>query len=123
MRILALSVFFLMTACVTEPVSERKFDVKVTKSGGEAKIWVFKPDGSRQCGEAKASLSVSDATQELKDLGIMVFQAQNGTDGMMHSTVCGGPTGRVIQAQIARADLAKAQGKGYRPLPGAPAEN
>ena len=108
LAILALS----LTACTSaEQQPEKKWDVKVKTSGGEAKVWVAKLDGSIQCEKNADALTPSTASQELKSAGIMVYQGRTGHDGMMRTAVCGADTGRTVELEIARADLPKAQAK------------
>ena len=105
---------FLLVACAgAEQQPEKKWNVKVSTQG-EARIWVSKPDGSKQCGEAPAELTPEVAAKEVKSGGIMVFQFRNGHDGMMHPTMCGAPTGTTVELEITRSDLPKVQALGYR---------
>lgn len=105
---------FALVGCAAEQKQpEKKWEVKVTK-GSEPKTWVSKTDGSRQCEKDSATLKPESAMQELKNAGVMVYQARNGHDGMMHTTVCGASTGGTIDVEISRVDLPKAQSLGYR---------
>jgi hypothetical protein len=114
-RILGLLALAL-TACASaeqkaEP--EKKWDVKVTTKG-EAKIWVYRLDGSVQCEENSEVLTPAAASQELKRAGVVVFQSRTGHDGMMRIAVCGAPTGNTVELEIAEADLPKAQARGFQ---------
>jgi hypothetical protein len=103
-----------LTACTgAEQQPEKKWDVKVTTKG-EAKVWVFQSDGSKQCAEAPPSLTPSGASKDLMNLGVMVYQGRTGNDGMMRTAVCGSPTGNTVELEIGRVDLPKAEAKGYR---------
>lgn len=105
----------LLAACSgAEQQPEKKWDVKVSTSGGEPKVWVFRPDGSKQCAMEAPSLTPTSASQELKSMGVMVYQGRSGNDGMMRTAVCGSGTGNTVELQIAKIDLPKAQAKGYK---------
>jgi hypothetical protein len=116
-RIMSLGALLLLVACAgAEQKSEKRWEVKVSKQS-EPKVWISKPDGSKQCGEAPASLTPSSASQALKEAGVMVFEGRNSQDGMMHPAVCGAATGNTVELEIFRSDLPKAQAMGFRPLP------
>jgi len=105
-----------LAGCVSEQSQpERQWGVKVSKQS-EPKIWIFKYDGSKQCGQAPASVTPETAARELKEAGIMVFEAKNGNDGMMHPTVCGANTGNTVEVEIFATDLGKAQSRGYKAM-------
>lgn len=115
MKVIAALALILVACSGAEQKPEKKWDVKVTTKG-EPKVWVSKADGSKQCGEEPASLTPEGTAQELKRQGIVVFQFRNGTDGMMHTAVCGAPTGNTVELEVAQADLPKAMAKGFKPL-------
>lgn len=100
-------------ACVTaEQKDETKWEVKAT-TASQQKIWVTKSDGSRQCAGRKGAISPAAAAQQLKQAGVMVFQARAGSDGQMHAQKCGSPTGATVEVEISRIDLRKALGLGF----------
>lgn len=114
--LVALGFLFMMAGCVTEPAQpSRKWEVKVSKAS-DPKVWVYKQDGSKQCGQAPASITPSSAAQELKQLGVMVFQGRNGNDGLMHPAVCGAATGNTVELEIFEADLPKVLARGYKAI-------
>lgn len=117
MRYLAgLGMILVLAGCVSEqPQPDRQWGVKVSKQS-EPKIWVFKYDGSKQCGMEKASLTPESAMNELKQLGVMVFEARNGNDGMMRTAVCGAPTGNTVELEIFATDLGKVQSRGFKAM-------
>jgi len=113
-RVLLLLSFGLAACASAEQQPEKKWDVKVTKSG-EEKVWVAKLDGSIQCEENPKALTPDVATQQLKKAGVMVFQSRSGHDGMMRVAVCGADTGNTVEVEIAKADLPKARAHGFEP--------
>lgn len=116
LSLIALMLSMGLMACATEQKQPNKeWNVKVTTSG-EAKIWVAKADGSRQCEPNSAILTTESATSELRKAGVIVHQSREGNDGMMHTAVCGSATGNTIEVEISRVDIAKAQSAGYRPM-------
>jgi hypothetical protein len=114
--LMRLSVFLcsiLIFGCTTVQPAKKEWEVKVSKEG-EVKVWVWKPDGSQQCGMAPASLTPDLARQELKKAGVMVYEARTGQDGMMHITKCGAATGKTVDVEISKKDGARALSLGYR---------
>lgn len=76
---------------------------------------VYKADGSRQCGQGKAiDLKVMEA--QLTKAGIKILSSAKQPDGMMHTQVCGAPTGTANTYEIAPADLKKAEKLGFSRL-------
>lgn len=116
MKIFAGILLLVMVGCSgAEQQPEKKWDVKVS-TRGEPKIWVFQPDGSKQCAEAPPALTPTSASQDLKLAGVMVYQGRSGNDGMMRTAVCGSGTGNTVELEIAKSDLPKALAKGYQVL-------
>lgn len=77
----------------------------------QARVKVFKYDGSLQCGQGK-QVSLSEMQ---KDLGnIVVFSSENKADGLMHIQACGTPTGKGNVYQIEKSQLDAALKKGFR---------
>lgn len=104
-----------MAACATEkPVEPKKrWDVKAF-TGGVPKTWVWKLDGSKQCVKAKPALNDETALKELKNRGVLTFNARAGNSGRMMTAVCGAYTGRTVEVEIAISDLPKAEEMGYK---------
>jgi hypothetical protein len=102
-----------LVGCTTVQENPRQWNVKVTKSG-ESKIWVYKNDGSKQCGMAPPQFSPDMVASDLRKAGVVVFQTRTGSDGMMRNAVCGADTGDTVDAEIAKTDLKKAQAMGFR---------
>lgn len=77
----------------------------------EKRVFVYKYDGSKQCGAA-AGVPPETMAKELQ--GIKIFSKENKMDGLMHIQVCGAATGRANVFEIKSEDLAKAQAKGFQ---------
>jgi hypothetical protein len=90
-------------------------DMVPTQPGArkESTAKVFKPDGSKQCGEAPG-VELSEMEKQLK--GARVISRQKSTDGKMHMQVCGADTGDINLYEIPTADLAKALKAGFKEL-------
>jgi hypothetical protein len=82
---------------------------------GEQHIEVFKPDGSRQC-ERDTGTPPSRMRAELAAAGILVHSARSASDDMMHTQVCGAPTGRINVFVIDSAALDDARALGFLPF-------
>ena len=98
------------THAVQKP--EKKWTVKTTTESSQ-KIWVTRPDGSKQCAPNKGVASPEQVAGQLQAAGILVFQSRSGTDGQMRIQKCGAPTGRTVDLEISRPDLAKALSLGF----------
>lgn len=75
------------------------------------KVWIFKYDGSKQCGMGKA-ISLEDMKKDLE--GITIYASEKKSDGMMRTQVCGSPTGQTNRYQINKDQLELAQKKGFK---------
>lgn len=90
-----------------------------TNTGGSAvkpaskldRVRVYKPDGSLQCGQGKAT-PLAEMQKELKN--ITVHTSFNKNDGMMRIQVCGAPTGNSNVYEIDRKDLEAAVKAGFK---------
>jgi hypothetical protein len=80
-------------------------------AAAQDRIKVFKYDGSKQCGEAKA-VPLAKMQTELKK--IPVYSSENKPDGLVHMMVCGSNTGSANVYEIDRANLGAAQKAGFR---------
>lgn len=74
-------------------------------------VMVFKPDGSKQCGQGK-KIPLEQMETELK--GIKVYARINKNDGMMRTQVCGSNTGDSNVYQIEKKDLPQALKFGFK---------
>ena len=77
------------------------------------RIWVEIPDGALQC-EPKSGIKPERAKAKLNKKGVVVFQFKQESDGQMHMTLCGTPTGGMLKFEIRARDLKKAQSLGYK---------
>ncbi len=75
------------------------------------RVYVYKADGSLQCGMGK-KIDLKDMAKDLG--GISVFSSENRHDGMMRIQVCGQPTGFCNVYEINQSDLDKAIGLGFK---------
>ena len=115
LRFLAILLCALSLIGCTTVQEKPRWGVKVTKAG-EPKIWIFKPDGSKQCGMAPPQITPDMATAALRKAGVVVFQSRLGNDGMMRAAVCGADTGDTVDVEIAKIDLSKALALGFQQL-------
>lgn len=76
-------------------------------------VFVYKPDGSLQCGQGKA-ISVETMAKELES--IKVVSMRKDTDGMLRPTVCGAATGQINVYEIPFNQLGKALKRGFKEL-------
>lgn len=86
---------------------------------GPAPIEVGRPDGSRQC-EPDSGVPIDAMIATLHDAGVTVHGSRSAHDGLNRIAVCGAPTGRFHLFLIDPADLATAEGLGFRPVPPMP---
>jgi hypothetical protein len=76
-----------------------------------ASVFVYKTDGSKQCGMGE-TISLEAMAEELK--GIKIISQSKKSDGKMYAMVCGGPTGKINVYEILATDLAKASSAGFK---------
>lgn len=79
-----------------------------------ASVWMQKPDGSKMCGFEKG-VEPQKIADQLKSLGISVLRARQGSDGMMHMMVCGGPTGKTVDIEVPEAEVERVKKLGFLP--------
>ncbi|MGE4130055.1 MAG: hypothetical protein AB7F86_00370 [Bdellovibrionales bacterium] len=77
----------------------------------EQKVFVYKYDGSLQCGAGKA-IALDVMAKELA--GIPIYSSNKKQDGLMHIQVCGSNTGMANVYEISAKDLKKAESKGFK---------
>lgn len=117
--ILITSLSFAFIACQsgncrsnrTQSETENKQMDASIATGSQNKIRVFKYDGSKQCGEGQI-ISLSEMQKELA--GVRVYSAENLSDGMIRTQVCGSPTGKANVYEIDDSSLEKAKAKGFK---------
>lgn len=83
---------------------------KIVSDGG-LKIKVYKPDGSKQCGEGKA-IALDVMEKELKN--IKVYSKFKKNDGQIRMQMCGTQTGDSNVYEISKQDLETAQKAGFK---------
>ena len=75
------------------------------------KVFVYKYDGSQQCGMGK---KIPLATMEKQLKGIKIYSKANKPDGLMHIQVCGSTTGFANVFEIDAKDLSEALKLGFK---------
>ncbi|MGZ3806342.1 MAG: hypothetical protein ACXVB4_19170 [Pseudobdellovibrionaceae bacterium] len=98
-------------ASVSNPTSSPSGDAAMKPESKLDKVKVFKPDGSLQCGQGKAT-PIAEMQKELKD--IKVYSSMNKNDGMMRIQLCGSPTGNANVYEIDRSQLEAAIKLGFK---------
>lgn len=92
---------------------------KASKTGlgkGSTKwIFVYKPDGSKQCGMG-AAVSPEAMSKELRDEGIKIKSMTKKSDGLMRIQVCGSDTGMINVFEIQESNLKSAEAIGFSAL-------
>jgi hypothetical protein len=76
-------------------------------------VYVYKPDGSLQCGPAKG-LSLEEMERQLR--GVPVLSRDKRPDGRMHIQVCGSPTGLINVFEVLESSLKEAEARGFKKL-------
>lgn len=82
-----------------------------TKPSAEDRVFVYKYDGSLQCGAGKP-VALEAMAKELQ--GITIFSSAKKLDGLMHIQVCGSTTGMANVYEIPFAAQKKAEAKGFK---------
>ena len=99
----------LSPATITSPAKA----VKNNGAPSEARVRVYKPDGSRQC-EKRGAQSVELMERELA--GIVVYSREKRKDGLMHIQVCGSASGMINLYEIDSSFLKQAEERGFKRL-------
>jgi hypothetical protein len=81
------------------------------KSSDNGRLFVYKYDGSLQCGMGKA-IPLEVMAKELQ--GITVYSSVKKRDGLMHIQVCGSITGMANVYEIPAKFQKQAEGKGFK---------
>lgn len=89
-------------------VSEEKLQ---SNTNNKTKLWIYKYDGSLQCGQGKA-ISLAEMQKSLAT--IKVFNSESKVDNLMHVQACGTPTGRANVYEIDISQLEEAKKKGFK---------
>ncbi len=82
-------------------------------ANADVHIFVFKPEGSKQC-QPTTGIPIDKAAEDLGK--IEIFSRSTRADGKMHITLCGAATGRIHVFEIRAGDLAVATGTGFQVL-------
>ncbi len=86
-------------------------DLSGTGGKGSDRIFVYKYDGSLQCGMGKA-IPLDTMAKELN--GIQILSSVKKPDGLMHIQVCGSITGMANVFEIPAKYLKAAEAKGFK---------
>jgi hypothetical protein len=119
MKIRLILLALLTTGCVSghcrkamdvpaAPAEDKTADASVSD---ESHIFVFKPDGSKQCGDGKG-VPVQTMKAQLKN--IKIFSSKKQKDGLMHIQVCGSATGYSNVFEIMAKDLPAAEKANFK---------
>jgi hypothetical protein len=84
--------------------------IKETESESNSKVWVFKYDGSIQCGAA--GMPLEEMIKELDS--IKTFGSEKRPDGLMRAQICGASSGITNRFLITKSDLDKATRLGFK---------
>lgn len=112
--------FTLLTACSNHPckIEERADNVmsinekaSTVKKDLTQRTFVYKPDGSLQCGQGE-KIDIGSMRNELGK--IEVYSSASKHDGMMRIQVCGAPTGNSHVFEINKSDLEAAIKFGFK---------
>lgn len=88
-----------------EPATKAQVD------NGHGRVYVYKYDGSLQCGGGKP-VSPDSMAKELG--GLKIFSKAKKPDGLMHIQVCGSITGMANVFEIEASELKKAEKLGFK---------
>jgi hypothetical protein len=77
----------------------------------EEHVFVYKYDGSLQCGMGKA-IPLDAMAKELS--GVPVFSSVKKSDGLMHIQVCGSISGKANVYEVPTTFLKQAESKGFK---------
>lgn len=94
-----------------KPLDPRSETASPEKAPATARVFVYKYDGSLQCGMGRA-ISLEAMAKELT--GTEVFSSAKKSDGLMHIQVCGSPTGKANVFEIPAQKLPWAETKGFK---------
>ena len=96
---------------VDEPAKKAEAPAKPEKR--LPSIEVFKATGELQCGETKG-LTQDEMKSFLTKNKISVYEGRTQSDGMMHMTLCGSPSGKIHIFSIPKKDLKRAEKLGFK---------
>jgi hypothetical protein len=115
MPFLALLIF---GACANHPCRAvdvtRLSEANMPASQHDSHVFVYKYDGSKQCGMG-VTIPIEDMAKELD--GKPIFSRKSQNDGFMRIQVCGAQTGNAHVFEILEKDLASAKLLGFQSWP------
>lgn len=77
----------------------------------EERVFVYKYDGSLQCGQGR-KIPLKEMAGQLE--GIKIFSMKNKPDGLMHIQVCGSPSGFANVYEVGKSSLPIIKEKGFK---------
>jgi hypothetical protein len=86
---------------------------RVVSSASDEPVFVFKPEGSKQC-QPTTGVPIAKVAEDLGPIEILSQSTRS--DGKMHIALCGAATGRIHVFQIREKDLAGALSAGFQLL-------
>lgn len=98
---------------LTEAAKLKWQDAEALKEQKKKRVFVYKPDGSLQCGMGQA-ISVKAMSEQLQ--GVTIFSMKKQSDGLMRIQRCGASTDKINVYEISAMDLEKATKEGFREL-------
>lgn len=99
-----------LPAVVTPEQMDEKGNVK-GEPVAEKRIFVYKYDGSLQCGQGR-KVPLKEMAGQLD--GIKIYSMENKNDGLMHIQVCGSSTGSANVYEIPAKQRAAAIDAGFK---------
>lgn len=111
MKVMFYLFFVFIVGCTQGNCIRKTSDSKAeTKTIKEKTVWVYKYDGSLQCGLGEI-ISLGKMKSELEDF--FVYKMEKRNDGLMRTMNCGSPTGMANVYQIPEKNLEDAKSLGF----------
>ena len=108
----------LLSACANHPCrsvdTSRVSEANMPASQHDTHIFIYKYDGSHQCGMG-VPIPLEDMAKDLD--GIPIFSKKSQNDGLMRIQVCGAQTGNAHVFEILDKDLDRAKKLGFQTWP------
>jgi hypothetical protein len=126
---LTLLVILLLAGCSSSPCNntpqrppDTKSDAQTILSKDEGTddsikklppVNIYKNTGEQQCGEHQG-IPLDEMQSVLTKNKIIIYEARTQSDGLVHMTVCGAPSGKIHVFSIPQRDLKKAKKLGFK---------
>jgi hypothetical protein len=89
-------------------------DWRVPAAETPATAFVYVPSGEKQCGFG-AETPIKNFLKKLEKKKIKVVSSKSQEDGLLHSQVCGAPSGKIHVFEIPKIQLKEATQLGFKP--------